>query len=489
MDYNDQKKPQKYKKPKGPLGRPKKKPKKIEVENNESNKSSSTTPKSNAVLYHCNYCRKDITGNVRIKCAECTDFDLCLECFSVGVELNGHKSNHSYQVMDKINFPLFTEDWRADEELLLLEAVEMYGLGNWKDIADHVGTKCAKLCEDHYFDLYMDSPYFPLPDLDVPFPKDLKSNDNINIQSPDNSPKVKASLPIANEQTGFMPKREEFEIEWENDAEQILTDLAFNDDDTAEEREIKLNVLRAYNQKLEERVRRRQFVIENKIHEQRKIDKRKTREERKLISQMRIFMQAWPKAQHEELIQGLLEERELRRKISEMQNYRRKNCTSHAQIQAYEVERKKREAEQAMKRQRDSTAYNLERPQPRRAALASSLLPKRESRLPTSLSSYDSQLYGELNLRDRKQKPNVTAFPDAALLSQKEIELCQNLGLLPKQFNDAKIFIISESLKKNSLSKGHISQFTNLESYKIERILNYLESQKLISLNPNSIIE
>jgi hypothetical protein len=50
-------------------------------------------------LYHCNYCKKDISGSVRIKCAECADFDLCLECFSVGAESTPHKNDHKYRVM------------------------------------------------------------------------------------------------------------------------------------------------------------------------------------------------------------------------------------------------------------------------------------------------------------------------------------------------------------------------------------------------------
>ena len=37
---------------------------------------------SKGVQYHCDYCRKDMTGAVRIKCAECANFDLCVECFS-----------------------------------------------------------------------------------------------------------------------------------------------------------------------------------------------------------------------------------------------------------------------------------------------------------------------------------------------------------------------------------------------------------------------
>uniref|UniRef100_A0A2P2M3N8 Transcriptional adapter ADA2b isoform X2 n=1 Tax=Rhizophora mucronata TaxID=61149 RepID=A0A2P2M3N8_RHIMU len=49
--------------------------------------------------YHCNYCNKDITGKIRIKCAICPDFDLCIECFSVGAEVTPHKCNHPYRVM------------------------------------------------------------------------------------------------------------------------------------------------------------------------------------------------------------------------------------------------------------------------------------------------------------------------------------------------------------------------------------------------------
>lgn len=62
-------------------------------------------------LYHCNYCQKDISNTVRIKCAVCPDFDLCLECFSVGAEVTPHASSHAYRVVDSLTFPLFHPDW------------------------------------------------------------------------------------------------------------------------------------------------------------------------------------------------------------------------------------------------------------------------------------------------------------------------------------------------------------------------------------------
>ena len=71
-------------------------------------------------LYHCNYCQKDITGVVRIKCAVCQDFDLCLDCFSVGVEIDPHKNHHAYRVMDSLAFPLFHPDWGVSTHNSLL---------------------------------------------------------------------------------------------------------------------------------------------------------------------------------------------------------------------------------------------------------------------------------------------------------------------------------------------------------------------------------
>ena len=113
-------------------------------------------------LYHCDYCSKDLSTSLRIKCAVCPDFDLCLECFSVGAEIKPHASDHAYRVVDNLSFPVYTLDWGADEELLLLEGVEFFGLGNWAKVAEHVG-KHADDCKAHYFAVYVETETFPQP--------------------------------------------------------------------------------------------------------------------------------------------------------------------------------------------------------------------------------------------------------------------------------------------------------------------------------------
>jgi transcriptional adapter 2-alpha len=81
-----------------------------------------------------------------------------------------------------------------------------------------------------------------------------------------------------------MPLRGDFDVEYDNDAELLLAEMEFNgksillkfklkknyfvnfylDDETAEEYELKMKIFEIYNARLDERISRKQFVIERK---------------------------------------------------------------------------------------------------------------------------------------------------------------------------------------------------------------------------------
>ena len=78
------------------------------------------------------------------------------------------------------SYPIFTEDWGADEcvsiikfhdslliflirELLLLTGISSHGVGNWKKIAEHVGTRTKEEVEVHYREVYVESEKWPMP--------------------------------------------------------------------------------------------------------------------------------------------------------------------------------------------------------------------------------------------------------------------------------------------------------------------------------------
>ncbi|KAH8585253.1 ADA2 with a ZZ finger [Cryptosporidium sp. chipmunk genotype I] len=132
--------------------------------------------------FRCDVCKKD-TWDYRIRCAECVEYDLCLDCFCQGKSSSDHKPNHKYIPVGRYTFSLLTENWTAEEELLLMEAVSRYGLGNWSEISKYItegptgalnlyqktqkpgfGAHTADECEKHYNNFYLNSKTKPLPD-------------------------------------------------------------------------------------------------------------------------------------------------------------------------------------------------------------------------------------------------------------------------------------------------------------------------------------
>lgn len=75
--------------------------------------------------------------------------------------------------------------------------------------------------------------------------------DNISGRSfGGNKPKsAKVEGPSLLDSSGYNPKRQEFDPEYDNDAEQLLADMEFKETDTDEEHQLKLRVLRIYSKR------------------------------------------------------------------------------------------------------------------------------------------------------------------------------------------------------------------------------------------------
>eukprot|EP01034_Spumella_vulgaris_P034696 gene34696-42796_t len=266
--------------------------------------------------------------------------------------------------------PIFEKGWSINEELTLLDAIEKYGVGNWKTIAENVlSNKTTKQVEDHYWETYMGSHGYCLPTKTIlndgtavetasffpsttttsstsaaaggltgsgnsssssaipseasentsttTHPNELtaeeshlspvetgdapivpstsgKGDEDLNrirvvdgytlgetvrrdidkVSTTYNSKKNDSSSAKQGNQAirpeslpghdllGFIPLREDFDYEFENDAELMLADMDFDLNDHPSERELKLQVIAIYNRKLEERDRRKRFVID-----------------------------------------------------------------------------------------------------------------------------------------------------------------------------------------------------------------------------------
>lgn len=318
--------------------------------------------RTDAVQYHCDYCQKDISNCLRISCAVCPEFDLCVECFSVGVELKGHKNDHDFRIIDNMHFPFLSDDWGADEELLLLEGLEINGYGNWEDVAEHITTKTKREVEEHYMKYYRTTPAWPLLDLTkvlssradvmrlngLPYRADAPRADSSSSTSKKSNPKFQPSHPVRPDLSNLMPFRGEFEIEWDNDAEMPIKDLEVDSRDTQDEKDIKVKLFQLYNLRVEEREEKRRFVLERGLHDVKRIsaqDKKRQKEEKDLYAKTRKFATLLTQAEWDDYVKNILAEKLLRAKISELQNLRTNGVRTLADADIYRKEQKKREAD------------------------------------------------------------------------------------------------------------------------------------------------
>lgn len=304
----------------------------------------------------------------------------------------------------------------------------MYGMGNWAEVGEHVGTKTKEACVDHFKDAYLESPYFPLPDMthvmgknrkellamakgnftdkkglsllgevvpkDESFsPSQVKVEDShkigqsgrltsvsnagiTGIKKPSSKTQIKdQNEPVKMEGrnfegkkpkslkgdrsslmklSGYIPKRQEFDREYDNDAEQLLADMEFKETDTEEERELKLRVLRIYSKRLDERKRRKDFILERNLLQPSEFEKNLSREEKDICRRYDAIMRFLSKEEHEELLKTLVSEHRYLKRIQELKEARAAGCRSSAEVDRYLERKRMREVEEGVPRKESS---------------------------------------------------------------------------------------------------------------------------------------
>ncbi|KAJ3280715.1 Transcriptional adapter ada2, partial [Blyttiomyces sp. JEL0837] len=269
--------------------------------------------------YHCDACEKDITYIIHITCAACAE--------------------------EGLDYAIFDPEWTAQEELVLVDGLKMYGIGNWEQIADAIGTKTKYEVDRHYMEYYVNSETWPLPNMNAQY--DKASTRRVIVKDP--NPAVRkperscTSGPANHEIQGFMPARDEFETEFDNDAEGMVKDMVFEDSDTQEEILLKTSILNVYNTALDRRMERKKFLRDRSITwDFRKItaiEKKRSKEEKDLLNRTRVFAKLQTADDFDTFMDGLLREQKLRQRISELQEYRRMGITNLKDAAEYEKDK------------------------------------------------------------------------------------------------------------------------------------------------------
>ena len=299
----------------------------------------------------CFICKKNLVYNIKFLCQKCNNQIFCLNCFLE----KKHSPEHEYQIIDDLNYPLFTEDWKMREEYKLLLNLSLSGLNNWEDISNTMGNRGQVECESHYYSFYY-------TEKDDPMPKEksiiIDNNKNIIKEKSEENKKIveknklneivinkgnniqedpkeiktakkkrnrrclclrknlkNGEVESAGEILGCRPKRKEFETEFLNDAEIEIGHLEFNEEDKEEELKIKYDVLKDYNLRIKEREQRKNFVFDKgllDLRRQNRIESKLSRDEYELLLFLKPFARFYENSEFFDLFEGIAIEQELK---------------------------------------------------------------------------------------------------------------------------------------------------------------------------------
>lgn len=155
---------------------------------------------------------------------------------------------------------------------------------------------------------------------------------------------------------GYSPLRGDFDVEHANDAEQVIADIEFSPGESPASVELKLKALEIYNAQLDERARRKAFLVQRGLLNYRKAlatERRRPRAEREVRAQLRPFMRFMSPGEGEELIAGILLEERLRQRIATLQTARANGVRTLAELDEFALAKKRREESSAIRAQQE----------------------------------------------------------------------------------------------------------------------------------------
>lgn len=281
------------------------------------------------IIILCDSCFAKITHHTRIQCNDCK-VDMCIPCYYDVETPRQHAFDHSYRIIEPLDFNLFDKTWSALEELLLIEALYSLGISNWQDIADFIGTKTANEIENHFYTIF-----------------NLKNN--TKYETKDKNPLY--SNPNIHEIVSYMPLRKDFEHEYENDIEYYIKEL--NNDplfETPEIKELRSELFNAYQTVMEIRSHRKFIMLEKNMIDFKELQNKEVslnENELKILNSIKPIASYISKADFNSFFQGLCIENELKNKLESGV----KSCSGNSM--EYEMKR----AELLSKKERDLCNY------------------------------------------------------------------------------------------------------------------------------------
>ncbi|XP_046854461.1 transcriptional adapter 2-alpha-like [Xenia sp. Carnegie-2017] len=403
-----------------------------------------------------------------IKCVECsTSVWICLHCFAQGYEASSHKNNHDYEVIS-LDFSIIEDTWNAVEEIVLLDSIAEFGLGNWSDIACRVRTKSPEECERHYLSNYINNPKQSLQWISEFVPPDATNNFfMIPYQPCDDPPRPKDDPSQAVDMAQYMPCRGDFGIEYDNFAECDIKDIKFDFVDQSDDH-LKLTAVEIYLSRIKERCFRKRLIKDYgliNIHKTDMIEQNLPKTEKDMRERLKPFCKLHTAEEHERLVQGLLLEYSLKQEILKLQHCRAEGLVLKEGAKIYQMSRDERLQHMKRDTMLQDITYMLED----KVACQSWLQKQAILQSSIGVAPFLTPSLG----RKPASRLDISGTPGVERLTEEERELCSKLRLLPEPYLHYKHTLMKESVSLGSLKLAQARTLIKIDVNKTRKLYDF----------------
>lgn len=312
------------------------------------------------------------------------------------------------------------------------------------------------------------------------------------------------------ELAGYMPRRGDFDMEWQNEAEKTIAEMEFSSDDTKADQDLKLDVIRIFNNKLDEREKRKQFIIDHKLLNYRENQEnmwKREPDERHLIQRMRLFARFHSYEEHESFVNKVLEAKRLRKEIAKLQMYRRIGISSLADAEKYELDKARRQFHRDawLKKDAENKKAKAEAAYAAKQGVIDGDVAGIEEKAEIA-ANQSLQVWKQFSTCQDQKKPDAEGMdttgdengdaaqpqgkfvikdkPGYELLSKKEVCLCKKLRILPQTYLDVKKALLSQSLAAGVWKKGQSNSVFKIDIKQRDNIVDFVMEAGWIESRP-----
>ncbi|KAL0310786.1 UNVERIFIED_CONTAM: Transcriptional adapter ADA2b [Sesamum angustifolium] len=302
-------------------------------------------------------------------------------------------------------------------------------------------------------------------------------------------------LPSTPTPGGYNPKRHELDIEYDNDADELLVDMEFKESDDEWERGLKLKNIELMRETGGNQ--RKDFIIERGLLHPRPFERDLSKEERRKCQHYDVFLRLHSKEEHEELLKCVISVHRTLKRLQELKEARAAGCRSVAEADRY-IEQKKQRLSEDGDHWTEIPQEGPSNPENSTSPVSSdsfdTYLTKTSAGQATSSTDLYSVTTSAANTRpSRQETPSVPVSsgttsaclkPSAAdLLSESEKQLCRDMGLAPNRYLKIQEELMTQIMRGNIITKkSDAYSLFQLEPTKIDKVYDVLVKKGIAPL-------